>query len=112
MGLILFIAATAAYLYAKYFDIKSSIEMTKYGITESQPMFADENGFFSPVKGWTAVLIYMAVVIAIYFVLGQFVPDFPNYATALVYAPSALLSVLHGQKNYRYIEKVKETRSA
>lgn len=101
MDLVIFILGTAAHTFVKWLDVKSSREMTTYGIKEFNPLFRDKNRMFVEWRAWvaiaalTAIAVFLFNVPALEYIPGEPLPDYewhPLYALG-VYALSGPLSV-------------------
>jgi hypothetical protein len=92
-----------AFYVAAFFDYRSSAEMTRVGIRESNRLFRNEQGFFSPRKYLAFHAAAVAAFVVGYFVFSRLSPEIPFYFFLPIYG--AISKTIAARHNRRLISQ-------
>lgn len=90
-------------------DYRSSIEMTRYGIKETNWFVQKKNGNFDPIKGLVFVILPIVLVLIAFFV--EWNDDtYDRFWAGFFLMPGGVLHYWAHRKNLGKIEKAKSAR--
>lgn len=113
MDYAILIISLIVFAIACVLDVKSSIEMTKWGIKESVPLVRDKNGNFSLWRALIFVIGSPAIVLGMFF-FGPESEEATGYHrmyAGLFLIPGALLHLYAWNSNNRLIARKKAAKA-